>query len=110
MKAFAEVVTLCGVAREELTLWIERRWILPLATDGDYLFNEADLARAQMIAEFRRDLAIDEEAIPLVLDLVDQLHAARRRLRQLIAAMRELPPEQREALLSRLDGPQQAGD
>ena len=54
MIPLAEVLHLCGVEREELTLWIERRWVLPLASDGDYLFSEADLARVQMIAEFYR--------------------------------------------------------
>ena len=64
MKPLAEVLAICGVERDEITLWIERRWVMPLAADGDYLFSEADLARAQMITEFRRDLAIDEDALP----------------------------------------------
>jgi chaperone modulatory protein CbpM len=103
MKALADVVTLCGVEREELTLWIERRWVLPLEAGGDYVFNDADLARAQMIAEFRRDLALDEDTMGLVLGLVDQLHAARRRLKQLLAAINALPESERDALLRRLD-------
>jgi chaperone modulatory protein CbpM len=57
-----------------------------------------------MIAEFRRDLALDDEAMPLVLDLVDQLHATRRRFRQLVQIVCELPEEQCEAVLRRLDG------
>jgi chaperone modulatory protein CbpM len=103
MKLLAEVVAICGVERDEITLWIERRWVMPLASGGDYLFSEADLARAQMIAEFRRDLAIDEDALPTVLDLVDQLHATRRRLRQLVQIVCELPEEQCETILRRLD-------
>lgn len=103
MKPLAEVVAICGVERDEIALWIERRWIMPLAADGDYLFNEADLARARMIAEFRRDLAIDEDALPTVLDLVDQLHATRRRFRQLVQIVCELPEEQCETILRRLD-------
>jgi len=102
-RRLAEIVDLCGVEREELALWIERRWILPLSANGDYVFNEADIARTRMIAELRRDLAVDDEAMSLVLGLMDQLYAARRRLRQLLAAMGDLPDEQREALLRRLD-------
>jgi chaperone modulatory protein CbpM len=104
MIPLAEVLTLCGVEREELTLWIERRWVLPLASDGDYLFSEADLARVQMIAEFRHDLALDEEVLPAVLGLVDQLHATRRKFRQLVQIICELPEEQCEAILKKLDG------
>ena len=104
MIPLTEVLEMCGVERDELTLWIERRWVLPLASDGDYLFSEADLARVHMIAEFRHDLALDDEALPAVLALVDQLHATRRRFRQLVQAICELPEEQCEAILRKLDG------
>jgi chaperone modulatory protein CbpM len=59
----------------------------------------------QMIAEFRNDLALDDEVMPAVLGLVDQLHATRRRFRQLVQIICELPEEQCEAILRRLDGP-----
>ena len=103
MTPLAEVLTLCGIERAELTLWIERRWVMPLASNGDFLFNEADLARVRMIAEFRNDLALDDEALAAVLGLVDQLHATRRRFRQLVQIICELPEEQCETILRRLD-------
>jgi chaperone modulatory protein CbpM len=104
MMPLSEVLAVCGIEREELALWIERRWVMPLAANGDFLFNEADLARVRMIAEFRSDLALDDEALPAVLGLVDQLHATRRRFRQLVQIICELPEEQCEAILRRLDG------
>jgi chaperone modulatory protein CbpM len=105
MMPLDQVLALCGIGRDELTLWIERRWVMPLAADGDFLFDEADLARVRMIAEFRNDLALDDEALPAVLGLVDQLHATRRRFRHLVQIICELPEEQCEAILRRLDGP-----
>jgi chaperone modulatory protein CbpM len=101
----SEILAACEISKDELALWIERRWLIPLDSGGEYAFSEADFARAQMIAEFRRDLALDEESLPLVLDLVDQLHATRRRLRQLVEAICALPDEQCQAILDRLDGP-----
>jgi chaperone modulatory protein CbpM len=109
MRPMADVLAACEISEDELTLWIERRWIMPLGSEGQYVFSEADFARAQTIAEFRRDLALDEDAVPLVLDLVDQLHATRRRLRQLVAAICELPEEQCQAILQRLDAPSKPG-
>jgi chaperone modulatory protein CbpM len=103
MRTLSEVLTACGIGRDELVTWIERRWIMPLTSGSEYLFSEADLARAQMIAEFRRDLALDDDALSLVLDLVDQLHATRRRLRQLVAVVCELPDDQCQSILQRLD-------
>lgn len=104
MTPLSEVLALCGIEREELARWIERRWVMPIASNGDFLFNDTDLARVQMIVEFRSDLALDDEALPTVLGLVDQLHATRRRFRQLVQIICELPEEQCEAILRRLDG------
>jgi chaperone modulatory protein CbpM len=109
MTPLADVLALCGVDRGELIEWIERRWVMPLKADGDFLFNETDLARVRMIAEFRSDLALDDEALPAVLGLVDQLHATRRRFRQLVQIICELPEEQCEAILRKLDGPLEPG-
>lgn len=102
MKTFADMVVEFGVQREELLSWIERRWVLPLNQSGDYVFAEGDVARVQMIVELRRDLAIDDEAMSVVLDLVDKLYGLRRQMRDILAAIDEMPDGQREKLLSRI--------
>jgi chaperone modulatory protein CbpM len=102
MKTLLEVVAEFSLSREELLLWIERRWVLPLAEGGDYVFGEADVARVQMIVELHRDLAIDDEAMSVVLDLLDKLYGLRRQMRDLLSAVEELPEAQRDRLLSRI--------
>lgn len=104
MRLLAQITTEFGLGRDELLVWIERRWVLPTAQDGDYVFSEADLARVQMIVDLRRDLAIDDEAMPVVLDLLDRLHGLRRQMRDLLTAIQELPETQREALMRRVGG------
>src|SRR5262245_60268454 len=103
MTVLAEIARTYNVTTSELTLWIERRWVLPLRQDSDYVFGEADRARVAMIAELRRDVGIDDEAMPVVLNLLDQLYGMRRHVRRLISALDALPPEQREAILNALD-------
>lgn len=102
MKTLIEVLAEFNLSRDQLLLWIERRWVLPLAQDDDYVFGEADVARLQMIVELQRDLAIDEEAMSVVLDLLDKLYGLRRQMRDLLAAVDELPEAQREKLLGRI--------
>ncbi|HTY67094.1 MAG TPA: chaperone modulator CbpM [Alphaproteobacteria bacterium] len=102
MKTLIEVLAEFDLSREELLLWIERRWVLPLAQGNDYVFGEADVARLQMIVELHRDLAIDDEAMSVVLDLLDKLYGLRRQMRDLLAAVDELPEAHREKLLSRI--------
>ncbi|MBI3452996.1 MAG: hypothetical protein HY057_09290, partial [Rhodospirillales bacterium] len=55
MKPFTEVAEICRGDAGELTLWVERRWVLPTISEGESLFNDADVARVEMIAELRRD-------------------------------------------------------
>jgi chaperone modulatory protein CbpM len=102
MKTLADVSTEFGLQREELLVWIEKRWVLPLDQSGDYTFAEADLARVQMIVDLRRDLAIDDDALPVVLDLLDKLYGLRRQMRDLLSAIDELPDTQRDMLLKRI--------
>ncbi len=88
-----------GVAVEELTVWVERRWVLPGRSGADLFFSEADRARLRMIVEFRRDLALDDEVMPVVLDLIDRLHATRAQLRTVLEAVAELPPPEQGLVL-----------
>lgn len=102
MKTLTEVLAEFSLPRDELLLWIERQWVLPLAESGEYVFGEADVARVQMIVELHRDLAIDDEAMSVVLDLLDKLYGLRRQMREILSAVDELPDTYRDKLLSRI--------
>ncbi len=105
MIAVAEVALRCGVKTDALQLWIERQWVLP-ARDavGQYAFSEADIARVRMIAELQSELAVDDEAIEIVLPLIDRVYGLRRQLRTVLSAVAELPEPQRNRILERLAG------
>jgi chaperone modulatory protein CbpM len=103
MIGFDAVLRLIGdLQAEELRRWIAERWVRPESEPQGYLFHEVDVARVRLIRELRYDLAIDEEALPVVLSLLDQIYALRRRLARLQAAIEEQPPELRAALRTRL--------
>jgi chaperone modulatory protein CbpM len=110
MKTLIEVLAEFSLTREELLLWVERRWVLPLSQGDAFVFGEADVARVQMIVELRRDLAIDDEAMSVVLDLLDKLYGLRRQMRELLAAVDELPEAHRDRLLSRIGRAQHQTD
>lgn len=82
----------------ELMRWIENRWILPDEEGGHWLFHEVDIARVELILEIRRELAVDDDAMALMLNLLDQLYSARRHMRRLCEAIERQPPEIREAI------------
>jgi chaperone modulatory protein CbpM len=64
-----------------LAAWIEAGWLLPRRDADAHNFSEADLARAQLIRDLQHDMGVNEEAVPIILDLLDQLHGLRQALR-----------------------------
>jgi chaperone modulatory protein CbpM len=87
-----------GLDRAELLRWIDNRWIVPDEHGGAWLFREVDIARVELILDIRRDFAIDDEAMPLVLGLVDQVYSLRRQLRRLCDALEAQPTDIRDAI------------
>jgi chaperone modulatory protein CbpM len=90
------------VDRRDLTIWIERRWVRPRHEGGGYLFSDLDVARVTLICDMRHDMAIDDEAMPVVLGLLDQVYAMRTRLRHLVDAVAAQPEEVRLAVAAEL--------
>src|ERR1700722_1371191 len=84
--------------RIELVRWIENRWVLPTQDGGAWVFHEVDVARIELILDIRREFAIDDEAMPLVLGLLDQVYSLRRQMRRLCDAIEQQPPDVREAI------------
>lgn len=100
---FQQVVAQMEVSEGEVTRWIEQSWVLPVEEDGKLLFDDVDRARIQLILELRRDLEVNEEAIPVVLRLLDQVYGLRRtldELRQGIQSLSEASRAELEAILA----------
>jgi len=91
-----------GLDRSELARWIENRWVLPDRTDettGEmWRFREVDIARVELILQVRAEFAVDDEAMGLVLGLLDQLYSVRRQMRRLTAAIERQPRDVQKAI------------
>lgn len=88
--------------RAELARWIEKRWVLPersAASAGEtWLFHEVDIARVELILHVRREFAVDDAAMDLLLGLLDQLYSTRRQMRRLCDAIERQPPDVQDAI------------
>jgi chaperone modulatory protein CbpM len=87
-----------GLDRRDLIRWVENRWVLPERRDQTWLFQEVDVARVELILEIRQEFAIDEEALPMVLGLLDQVYELRRQLRRVCDALAAQPSEVQAAV------------
>ena len=100
--SFEQVVAEIEVDQDDLKVWIERSWVLPVNQEGAYFFDDADLARARLIAELHSDLEVNDEAMPVVLRLLDQVYTLRKALEDLNQAIKALPQDARDQLRAEL--------
>lgn len=102
MRIEAVIALLGDLPQPELLGWVERGWVRPDEDGNLWEFHEIDVARARLIRELRRDAAVSEEAMPVVLSLLDQVYDLRCALRRIADALDSQPPEVRSAVLDRL--------
>ena len=93
MKTLTEVVRLVGrVDQVELTHWVEVGWVTPERRERDEpAFSDLDVARVCLICDLRHDLAVEEETVPLVLSLLDQIYTLREDVRNAILDLLDQP-------------------
>src|ERR1700730_5631681 len=111
-----EFVAHAPLDAEVLEAWIEAGWLLPRQDGAKRDFFAFDLAPHPLIHDLER-LVVNDEGIPVILDLVDQLHGLRRTLRDLLSAIHAQPEAMRRwivaglraAVLDRTDGAVQGG-
>jgi chaperone modulatory protein CbpM len=93
---------LTGVTLERLQVWIQRGWVRPVLREGGSRFTEADVARASLIRDLHELIGLDDEAVPVVLNLIDQIHGLRRELRDLLTAIDQQPDDVRQNVRSHM--------
>lgn len=68
-----EAFTVCGVSQETITTFIQEEWITPVEVETP-LLDEEDLARISLIQELKEEFGVNDEAMPIILHLLDQLY------------------------------------
>jgi chaperone modulatory protein CbpM len=92
-----------GLDEPQIADWVARGWVqVEGASRADWVFTEFDVARLHLIRDLRVDLALDEESLPLVLSLLDQVYSLRRTLRTVIDVVNLAPDEMRHRVLAAL--------
>ena len=87
---------------DAIDLWVDAGWLAPRHASGEWTFSEIDLARTRLIQDLSGDLGVNDEGIPIILGLVDQLHGLRRFLGELLVVLRAQPTNARERFAAEL--------
>ncbi len=98
MQLTAVTALFVDLPAQELTGWIERGWVQPESADSGWVFEAIDIARVRLIHDLRRDMDVTEDAIPLVLSLLDQVYELRAQLKAVLLAVEAQPEAVRKAI------------
>jgi chaperone modulatory protein CbpM len=105
MRITAVVALFAGLRQTDLVTWIERGWVRPDPENEDWVFHEIDVARVRLIHDLRYGMDLREDAIPLVLSLLDQIYELRGTLRSVLRVVETQPPEVRDVILNAIRPP-----
>lgn len=71
------------ITRRRLRFWLRRGWVVPQESPAGPRFDGADLARLRLICELKDEINLSNDAVAVVLSLLDQLHSVRHEFRTL---------------------------
>lgn len=83
--ALKEAAKTLGIEPEGIIRFIALKWVVPIERHSDWqelLLDEEDLARARLIQELRETLGVNNEAVPIILNLIDQLNRTHLEIRK----------------------------
>lgn len=86
----------------ELRIWVREGWVRPAQGAHGLVFDDLDVARIRLLCDLCKDMALPNEAMPVVLTLIDNLHRTRRELRQVTEVVDEQPNAIRKAIIRTL--------
>lgn len=70
----------CGLRPETIERFISFSWVKPAHAE-EMLLDEEDLSRCELIGLLQHELGVNDEAVPVILHLIDLSHCMRSRLR-----------------------------
>jgi chaperone modulatory protein CbpM len=103
MHLTAVVALFSDLGEPELIAWIERGWVRPEEASGGPIFHDIDVARVRLIHDLRTAMRIEDETIPLILSLLDQVYDLRAGLRAVLRAVAAQPAPVRDAIQAAID-------
>jgi len=84
--------------------WVARGWVSAAGAEpAEWQFSDSEVARLLLLRDLHVELAMDEEALSVVLLLLDQVYGLRRTLRTVIDVVNAAPEDVRRRVLAALD-------
>ncbi len=78
-----EIIQSYELSEKFIVECIRSEWIIPCDCEKN-LLDEEDIARLMLIRDLKRDFGVNDESVPIILHLLDQIHALQARVKQKI--------------------------
>ncbi|MDP0928657.1 chaperone modulator CbpM [Paracoccus onubensis] len=88
------------VSLTDLRFYVKEGWVRPARGDTGPVFDDLDVARLRLICDLRLDMDLSDDALPVVLSLLDQLQGIRRELHNLARAVDSQPEAIRRSVIA----------
>ncbi|MTH76533.1 hypothetical protein [Paracoccus aestuariivivens] len=92
------LVELPELDREQIESYMRNGVVQPVQSEAGPLFRDLDIARLHLVVDLSEGFHLDDEALALVLSLVDQLHGLRGDMHAILDAVAREPVETRVRL------------
>lgn len=104
MKSLQQLIADIEELQDEAMLreFIRNGWVKP-AGEEPWQFDVVDVARIRLIIHLREELTVEDDTLPLILSLIDQLYGTRRQLNQLCDAISKQPRQVQAEIFSLLE-------
>ncbi|MCF3594991.1 hypothetical protein LZG00_13370 [Rhodobacteraceae bacterium LMO-12] len=92
------IASVTRLTRSQLVTFVEARIVTPVYSDRGPVYRRLDLARMELLCDLTEQFDLDEDALGVLISLVDQLHGVRAELRALVDAIANEPLEVRQRI------------
>ncbi|MBJ6372470.1 hypothetical protein [Sedimentitalea arenosa] len=104
---YTETQVIAAVTRltpKRLSRFVQAEFVTPVLSDTGPKFRDIDRVRLELLCELSDDFDLDEDALGVIISLIDQLHSVRSDLRRVLSAVQQEPTEVRERIAKALAG------
>lgn len=96
------IAAIALLTRPLLATFVETQIILPVRTNNGVYFRQIDIVRMELLCELHDEFDLNEDALSVVISLIDQLHAARGHLHGVLRAIEAESKEVRQRISTTL--------
>ncbi len=92
------IAAVARLTRTRLVSFVEAQIVTPLQSENGPVYAQMDIVRMELLCELSEEFNLDDDALAVVISLIDQLHGVRAELKALVEAIAEEPDEVRERI------------